>query len=77
MYMPAVYDSAMQGSNQCLALPSDQLCQEIPTHPACSYQSTLPVWLAANTGMDEQPCICTQTTFKGKNVHRVGIRSLK
>ena len=32
---PAVYDSTLQASNHCQALPSDQLCQEIPTQAAC------------------------------------------
>ena len=70
----AVYDSALQGSIQCQALPSDQLFREIPTHPASSHLSTLPVWLAANTGQDEQSCIRNPATLEGQEVHQVGIR---
>ncbi len=70
---PAVYDSALLVSSHCQALPSDQLCQEIPTRPASSHQSTLPVWLAVNAEQDEQSCTRTPTILDGKEGHRVGI----
>ncbi len=69
----AEYNSALQGSNHSQAVPSDQLCREIPAHPASSHQSTLPIWLAANAGQDEQSCIRTLTTLEGNEVHRVEI----
>ena len=68
------YDSALQGSNHCQALPSYQLCLEIQAHPASSHQSTLPIWLAANAEQDLQCGIRTPTTLERNDVHWVDIR---
>ena len=54
-----------QGSNQCQALPSDQLYLENPTHPVGSTLSTQPAWWATNTAQDVQSCRCTPATVAG------------